>query len=159
MTKRGRTVGRAFRLLVASAAVSIAAVPGVADAAQSVTNGAVKCTVTSSAPVLLFGNLTGSLNVVCTGVTTVEVISTMVEMDGSTLTVEDPTWVVRPTSTWVKITSSLVNKTVKVITTTVSCPNTDLNEKEEFATKAMLNLGGKTSSWDRTSPANNSYSC
>lgn len=159
MTKRGRTVGRLIRLSVAAAAVSLAVVPGVADAAQSVTNGSVKCTVTASAPVLLLGTLTGSMNVVCTGVTTVEVVSTLVEMDGSSLSIEDPAWVVRPTSTWVKVTASLVNKTVKILTSTVACGNTDLNEKEEFATKAMLNLGGKTSAWDRTVPANNSYSC
>ena len=37
--------------------------------------------------------------------------------------------------------------------------NSDEPYVEEFGTKAMLNLGGKTSAWDRTVPANNSYSC
>ena len=62
-------------------------------------------------------------------------------------------------STFVSVTSKLVNVAIKIPTAIVQCGNTELNEKEEFATKAMLNLGGKTSAWDRTVPANNSYSC
>ena len=159
VTKRGRFRGRAIRLAVASSFVLAAVSPGVADAAQSVTNGTVKCTVTAVAPTLTLNKLSGYMNLVCTGATTVQVISTFVEMDGSTLSTEDPSWTVTKLSTWVVVSSSLANKVIKVPTTTVTCSDTDKLEKEEYATKAMLNLGGKTSAWDRTVPANNSFSC
>ena len=159
MTKRGRFLGRVARFAVASAAVLGAAVPGVADAAQSVTNGSVKCTVTAAPPSLTLTYLSSYVMLTCNGVTSVEVTTTYVELDGTGLTTEDSKWVVRPLKTFVSVTSRLVNVAIKIPTAIVQCGNTDLNEKEEFATKAMLNLGGKTSAWDRTVPTNNSYSC
>ena len=103
MTKRGRFLGRVARFAIASAAVLGAAVPGVADAAQSVTNGSVKCTVTAAPPSLTLTYLSSYVMLTCNGVTSVEVTTTYVELDGTGLTTEDSKWVVRPLKTFVSV--------------------------------------------------------
>lgn len=130
-------------------------VPGTAHATTSVTSGLLKCSVTALAPTLSSGKLTGWANVTCNRVTSVEVVLTVVELDG---TAEDSQVPIRPASQFVKVTTSLVNKTIKVATGTVTCLSTE-SDREEYASKAMLNLGGAVSGWDRTAPSQNQFSC
>jgi len=135
---------------VALAAVGISAP---ASAAQSITSGATKCTITSKAPVLSTKKqLTGSVSVVCTATALVTVETTVVELDGST---EDKT-VLMPNKT---VTQTLTkNVAVTINTNTATCISTEVGN-EEYATKARVSLSGVVSLFDRTVPANDSYAC
>ena len=130
--------------------------PGTANATTSATSGLVKCSVTALAPTLSGGKLTGWATVTCNKVTSLEVVLGVVELDGSN---EDARVPIRAVSQSVKVTAPLVNKAIKVSTGTVTCLDTDANEREEYASKAMLNLYGPTSPWDRFAPSANQFSC
>ena len=131
-------------------------VPGTAHATTSVTSGLVKCSVTALAPTLVSGKLTGWAKVTCNRATTVEALLGVVELDG---TVEDALVPIRASSQFVKVTTSLVGKAIKISTGTVTCLDTDRSEREEYASKAMLNLSGTVSPWDRYAPSTNQFSC
>lgn len=131
-------------------------VPATAHATTSVTSGLVKCSVTALVPTLSSGKLTGWATITCTRATTVEVLLGVAELDGSN---EDAVVPIRPTSQFVKVTTLLVGKAIKISTGTVACTDTDRNEREEYASKAMLNLSGAVSPWDRYAPTNNQFSC
>ncbi len=123
-----------------------------ADAAQSVTAGKTKCTITAIAPILKGTILTGSATVLCTLASSVAVLVSVVELDG---TLEDLKVEIPVKSIAVAV---LANKAVTVTTASVTCTSTETGN-EEFATKAAVNIAGTVSAYDRTVPKLDSFVC
>lgn len=133
------------------AASLIAASAPTVSAAQSVTNS-FKCTVTAKPPVLSGTTITTYAVVNCTKAATITIDIKAVEMDSST---EQSNAVMAENK---GLSVSVTAGVDKTITTTGTCLNTETGY-EEFATKVRVGIGSKYSSYDRTSPANNSYNC
>ena len=136
--------------LIGAVSLTFAAAP-VASAAQSVTNS-FKCTVTSRPPVLSGTTITTFVTVVCTRTATVTVDVKAVEMDNST----EQRNVVMAENKMLSV--SVTANVARTVSTTGTCINTETGY-EEYATKARVGIGTKYSSYDRTSPATNSYNC
>ena len=124
-----------------------------AEAVQSVTSGATRCTITSRAPTLsATRQLVGSISVVCTATALATIELTVVELDG---TAEDRT-LLMPNKT---VTQTLLRNVAVVIpTNTATCISTEVGN-EEYATKARVSLSGIASPFDRTVPRNDSFAC
>lgn len=121
-------------------------------AAQSITVGSNTCTVTAVTPTLNKTTLTGSVTVKCTIATTVTVEFGVVEMDGTT---EDTRVPIPIASRSLAITRA---NTLFTVSVSATCLNTETGN-EEYATKARVGLSGPTSSYDRTTPANDQFAC
>ena len=124
-----------------------------ADAAQNVTAGKNRCTVTAVAPTLKGTTLKATATVLCTMAGSVAVLIGVVELDG---TAEDLKVVEIPVKS-IAVTVS-ANKAVTVTTATVTCVSTETGS-EEFATRTAVNLAGTVSAYDRTVPKLDSYAC
>jgi len=124
-----------------------------AHAAQSVTSGATRCTVTSRAPTLsATRQLVGSASVVCTATAVVTIELTVVELDG---TLEDRL-VLMPNKS---ITQTITRNVAVVIpTNAATCISTEVGN-EEYATRARVSLSGIVSAFDRTVPRVDSFAC
>ncbi len=146
MTWRARVAAVALFTIVPS----LFATPALA--AQSITAGTNKCTVTAIAPKLSKTSLTGSASVVCTVATTVTLEFGVVEMDGTLEDVKIPVAVAK------KSMAVKANTAVIITTASATCLNTETGN-EEYATKVRVSLSGPVSAYDRTSPANDSYIC
>jgi hypothetical protein len=124
-----------------------------AFAAQTVTSGATKCTITSKAPTLsATKQLVGSVTVVCTATAVATIELTVVELDG---TVEDKTVLVVNKTVTQTLTK---NVTVTIPTNAATCVSTEVGN-EEYATKARVSLSGIVSAYDRTVPKADSFAC
>lgn len=123
-----------------------------ADAAQNVTAGKNRCTVTAVAPTLKGTTLTGSATVLCTMAGSVAVLIGVVELDG---TAEDLKVEIPVKSIAVSVSA---NKAVTIATASVACISTEAGN-EEFATRAAVNLAGTVSLLDRTVPKTDAYAC
>ena len=136
-------------------------IPVNAFAVQSVVYNKNTCKVTAIAPTLTATKqLTGSASITCTAATTVTLIISVVELDGTTLTTEDPTVEVKLASVSVNVTAG---GTVTTKTATATCVSTETGN-EEFATKAQVSFGiisgvSYTSVVDRTVPKLDSFAC
>lgn len=148
LTRRPR-----LRLAVVAAMALTSLIASPADAAQTATSGATKCTVTAKAPTLsATKQLVGSATVVCTAAALVTVELTVVELDG---TAEDKTVLVVNKT----VTQTLAkNVTVTIPTNAGTCISTEVGN-EEYATKARVSLSGVVSVFDRTVPKADSYAC
>ena len=145
--------GRIQRLVGTMCLASV--VLGVAaesQAAQSITAGKNKCTVTSLAPTLNGTTLTAKASVLCTVSSSVAVEVGVVELDGSA---EDAKVVIGMRSIAVTVSA---NKAATVTTASVSCVNTETGN-EEYATKALVNISGTVSAYDRTVPKTDAFAC
>jgi len=138
---------------LAAVAVTTMVVPGVAQAAQSITSGTAKCTVTSVAPTLSKTTLTAKVTVLCTVSTSVSVEVGAVEVDSATATFQQ---VIAQTKKSVSVKAN----TSVAVTVSGACLNSETGN-EEFATKARVAFGTSTSwsLYDQTAPANDAYRC
>ena len=111
-----------------------------------------KCSITSKAPVLVGTTITTFVSITCNKSATVTVDLKAVEMDGS----NEQSNVVMAENKGLSVSVSA--NVAKTISTTGSCVNTETGY-EEYATKARVGIGSTYSSYDRTSPSNDSYNC
>ena len=142
-----------LRVVLAASLATVALAGAPAQAAQTATSGATKCTVTAKAPTLsATKQLVGSVTVVCTATALATIELTVVELDGS---LEDKT-VLMVNKTVTQTLSK--NVTVMIPTNAATCISTEVGN-EEYATKARVSLSGVVSPFDRTVPVNDSYAC
>ena len=90
--------------------------------------------------------------IVCNKAATVVLDIKAVELDG---TVEQSNVVMAENK---GLSVSVTANVAKTVSTTGRCVNTETGN-EEFATKVRVGIGSKYSPYDRTAPANDSYSC
>ena len=142
-----------IRKSLVAATLLVSAAPSVVHAAQAVTVGTNKCTITAIAPTLKGTTLTATSSVLCTKAGSILVETGVVELDG---TVEDIKVVeIKMTA---KAVTVAANKAVVVTTASVTCISTETGN-EEFATKARVNIAGAVSAYDRTVPKADSFAC
>ena len=141
-----------IRKSLVAATLLVSAAPSVVHAAQAVTVGTNKCTITAIAPTLKGTTLTATSSVVCTKAGSISVETGVVELDG---TVEDIKVQIKMTP---KAVTVAANKAVVVTTASVTCLSTETGN-EEFATKARVNIAGAVSAYDRTVPKADSFAC
>ena len=147
MTHRVQRCAAAIGLLAFTFSVATEA-----NAPQSITVGVNRCTITAKAPTLKGTTLTATASVLCTKAGSVLVETGVVELDG---TVEDIKVQIKMTP---KAVTVAANKAVTVTTASVVCASTETG-KEEFATKARVNIAGAVSAYDRTVPKADSFAC
>jgi hypothetical protein len=122
------------------------------SATTSSTFGKYNCTVKSLPPTLKSAAVTGSVQIDCNVSTTVLLEVGVVELDGS---VEDPRIEVPFQKRSVAV---IAGRSTFVPTATAPCVSTE-SGNEELATRARVTLSGTVSLWDRTTSANDAYSC
>ena len=122
-----------------------------AFAAQTVNFGRFSCTIKALPPTLSRGAITGSAQIDCNVSTTLIVEFGVVELDGN---IEDRVEV--PFQR--KAIAVFAGRSIVVPTTTDTCVSTEPGN-EELATRARVSLSGTLTTWDRTSPPNDSYAC
>ena len=136
--------------LISAASLSLAVAPTV-SATQSV-NKSFQCTITAKAPVLSGKTITTFATIVCAKAATVTIDIKAVELDGTS----EQTNVVMAENKSLSVSVSA--NVAKTVSTTGTCANTETGN-EEFATKARVGIGTSYSSYDRTTPANDSFLC